>query len=373
MGLLATLVVFYTIVFVNIEASLNPILIIPLFFTIFAFVGTAFYSHDFRMWLTLILMFVTFIIFYYSFIAIEKEWIIICVIVSGFLCFAIYFLIHYTPTIINSLFNKKFPSKLGSDFDNVNTIGFYFAVAFVLSLYETLFHKKLVELVYIAPAILFFTLGLFTGSRAFIVSALAGAIAVIFFRLKKRKLIFVAILATLVGLFFILIRIPALSELKDRYDRALFTLFGVGNSKVEESTVQRMVWPQYAFYLGGKNLLIGYGCDGFKNVSGVATYSHNNFSEVICNFGIIGFIFYHLSFFVPLGITFKLKARDYLLVPIIVVVYLSRCFFGVIYYAKEAYLIIALCFYLVRDYKFSPTKIFKKKTTSPLDYYEVSI
>ena len=372
MAALSVCTILYTFLYTSF--SFNKWLILPISFVGFALIGTIFYSHSFigitgRIgWTSLVLMLITLAVFYYSFVAINNKRFIALIFVSSFIAFAFYFLVIYRHKIFHFDLSQ---ARLGGYFDNVNTVGFYFAIGSVLSLFLALFYKKKIELLYLLPAILFIVLGLFTGSRSFVVSILTGF--VLFLRFRKHKFIFLVLLGIFIGLFFVMINIPQLSFLKDQFDRALYTIFGIGNSKIETSTVQRFVWPKYAFYLSGKNMLFGYGVNGFAIYAGVGTYAHNNFAEVMCNFGIIGFILYYASFFVPFVLSFKPKEEEVYLVPIFVVVYFFRSFFGVTYYAKESYLIIALCLFLTKDCKLPIFKFGSKKEGNHENCYEVSI
>ncbi|NLV28919.1 MAG: hypothetical protein GXY57_01985, partial [Erysipelotrichaceae bacterium] len=111
---------------------------------------------------------------------------------------------------------------------------------------------------------------------------------------------------------------------------------------------------------------------GFGIFSGIGTYSHNNFGEVLCNFGIIGFILYYANFFLPLTMSIRKKDEEMYIIAILVIVYLLRSFFGVTYYAKEAYLVIALLFFLTKDYGLYEFKK-KPKKVAPPAYDEVII
>lgn len=353
----------------------NKWLILPTAFVLFSFFGTAIYSHSFVGktgsigWTSLLLMLVTLFVFYYAFNSINNKRLIIYVLIAAFLVFAFYFAVHYRAKIIHLKLNSD---RIDTFFDNQNTIGFYFAIAYALSLYSSLFFKKKIELLLLIPAFIFFGLGFFTGSRAFLVSVIIGSVFVMYFKLKKHIIIFLISLGVLIGLFFVLINIPQLAFLKDQFDRTLFTLFGVGNSKVDTSTVQRSVWPGYAFYLAGRNLITGYGVNGFSIYSGVGTYAHNNFAEVMCNFGVIGFVLYNACFIIPVLLSIKKKDDVVYLVPILFAIYFFRSFFGVTYYAKEAYLVIALLLYLTKDYKL-PEFSFKKVKNSSNNCYEAEI
>lgn len=344
---LGAITIFYTLIYTKVR--INKWFILPLLFILFAGIGTIIYSHNLRMWLTLFLMFLTMIIFYYAFIAIADKRIIFKILVLAFLLFAFYFSFVYRYPILHLQLTS---ARLGTYFDNVNTIGFYFAIGFSLSLYIGVFFEKKYELLYILASLFFFALGLFTGSRSFLVAVAFVLVFVLFFKLRNHLLIFVVALACMVALYFILLKIPKLAFLKEQFDRMVYTLFGIGNSKVDGSTIQRMMWPRYAFYLGAKNMLTGYGCGGFSIYSGVGTYAHNNFAEIMCNFGIIGFILFNLCYFVPVLLC-KGKRRDLIMVVLLFVVYFSRSLFGVIYYTKEAYLLFAILFFVSKDYTLS--------------------
>ena len=340
-------------------------LLVPCYFVFFSLVGTIFFSHQFRSWLSLLLLLISFFISYHVFNIIGQTKLILKIIVLAFLAFAIFFSAIYWPDILRF----RFTSKAGSFFDGVNVIGFYFAIAFSLSFYIALFRDKKSEFIYLLLSLLFCFLGLFTGSRAFIFVTLFGCITVLFLRLKKHPFMFLLSLVVVIGLIFILINIPQLSFLKEQFERALYTIFGIGGSKIDTSTVQRVLWPRYAFYLSSKNVFIGYGCGGFAIYSGIGTYAHNNFAETLCNFGLIGFALYYLCYFYPLLYSIKQK-REIQIVILFFVLFIVRSFFGVVYYSKESYLIIALCFYITKDCR---ANIFSKASSLAKDYYECKI
>ena len=354
--------------------KINKWFIIPTSFVVIAFIGTAIYSHwlvgrDGKAgWLTLLLMLITMIVFYYSYVAINNKKLVMMVLVFAFLLFAFYFAYVYRDKIIHLNLSSD---RISVYFDNQNTVGFYFAIAYAIAMYLGLFFTKKIELLFLIPALLFLFLGLFTGSRAFLISVAIATISAMYLKLRKHKIIFLAGLVSLMGLFFLFLNIPQLAFLKDQFDRTIYTLFGVGNSKVDTSTLQRSVWPGYAFYLGGRNLLIGYGVNGFMIYSGVGTYAHNNFAEIICDFGIVGFMLFNLSIIIPFVLSFGTKESESRLVFVLALVLFSRCFFGVIYYAKETYLLLSLMFYLTKDC--SLPRLTKFKLAPAGSYCEVSI
>ena len=126
-------------------------------------------------------------------------------------------------------------------------------------------------------------------------------------------------------------------------------MFGTGNYKIDPSTVQRTLWPRYGFNLGSKELLFGYGADGFSIYSGIGTYAHNNYAEVMCNFGILGLIIFHTAVLYPFLLAIRNKDRSKNIVIIIITFYLVKGFFGVYYSSKDACMMLALCLCLVKD------------------------
>ena len=355
--------------------SFNRWFFIPIAFVIFAFLGTAFYSHCFigsdgRIgWTTLVLMLLTLVVFYYAFNAIGNERLVAIVLVSGFLIFAFYFAFIYREKIIHLRFSSE---RIDTFFDNQNTIGFYFSLAYSLSLFLGLFYKKKIELLFIIPAIIFLFLGFFSGSRSFFITTVISSIVILFLKFKNHKLLFLIVLATFVGLFVGLLYIPRLSFLKDQFDKALFSIFGIGNSKGDTSSMQRIIWPGYAFYLAGRNLIIGYGVNGFSIYSGVDTYAHNNYAELLCDFGIIGFALFILCLLVPLILSFRKKEKEFNLIPILFFIFIARSFFGVVYYSKETYLVLSLLFFITKDCRL-PIIQSKKKHSLHHNVYEVNI
>lgn len=345
-------------------------LLILLVFAIEAFIGTAMYSHDFRHWFTIVLLFLTLIVFYYAYNLIDNKRLIYIIIAASLFAFSIYFAIHYRSEI----FKFNLEESLGGYFDNVNTVGTYFSLGTILFLYLALTGKRKIEWLYFLPCIMMLFFGLFTGSRHFIITTGFAFIVTIILHFKKRKWIAVLIIVAAIGLFFAIIQLPFLSQLKERIDRGITTFFGVGNAKYDPSVVQRTIWPQYGFNIGSKVLLFGYGAEGFSIYSAIGTYSHNTYSELVCNFGILGAIIFYLALIYPLILVIRKRDRSLNIVIILISFYLVKGFFGVYFSSKDAYMIIALCFYLTKDIKLGAYKTFiPKREVHRVIFCEVSI
>ena len=181
-------------------------------------IGTAIFSHGFRHWLTIILVTLSLLIFYYGFNAIKDKKIIYQMIAFSFLAFGAYFTIVYYKRVLTF---KVSGGALGEYFDNVNAVGTYFSVGSILFLYLALFNKKKLEFLYLIPALGMVYLGVFTGSRHFLITTFVTAFICLFLSLKKRKWISLIILVGVIGLFFVVIQIPQLADLRENLLRGL--------------------------------------------------------------------------------------------------------------------------------------------------------
>lgn len=327
-------------------------------FILEALVGTAIFSHDFRHWLTIILVTLSLVIFYYAFSAIKDKRLIYQIVAFSFLAFGVYFAFVYRGRVLTF---KLSGEPLGTEFDNVNAVGTYFSIGSVLFLYLALFNKKKIEYLYLIPALGMLYLGIFTGSRHFLITTFAAAFICFILSIKKRKWIALIVLGVVIGLFFIIIQVPALADFRERINRAITTLFGIGNAKIDPSVVQRTLWPRYGFNLGSKQLLFGYGVEGFSIYSGIGTYAHNNYAEVLCNFGILGLVIFYSAVLYPFFLAIRSKDKAKYIVIIIISFYLVKGFFGVYYSSKDAYMMLALCFCLVKDIHLGGFKEFNIK------------
>lgn len=67
--------------------------------------------------------------------------------------------------------------------------------------------------------------------------------------------------------------------------------FFTGSKDVQEHIRQDMIWE--ALELWKQSPIIGHGSSQFSVVSSYEGYSHNNYSEILANYGLVGFILYY--------------------------------------------------------------------------------
>ena len=343
LGLLIISVVFYLIFFGKFKFN-RYLLVVPAF-TIFAFFGTAIYSHEFRGWLTLILLCLSFFVLFYAFRSIENKFIILTSLVAGLFVFSLYFIIHYRNEILHFSSYGSEAFRLGDYFDNQNDVAAYCLFGFLVSFYLLLFMKKLIKLVFILPTTTIFLVGLTTGSRTFILASILIIIFVLYFRFQHHKIIYLAMVASIIASFFILINIPFMATIKERLIKMISTFF-TDSYVVDTSSTSRTIWLDYGFVLGSKHMVFGLGYGGFAIYSGVGTFTHSNLVEVFCDFGLPGLLLFYSPFVVLPYLLIKEKNKYLKLCLPVFLLYLSVSFSMVFFYNKIYYFALAMLFYL---------------------------
>ncbi len=348
MALLFVTTIFSIIAFkINTKCN-RAYLIIPLF-TLYALIGTAIYSKDIRGWITLVLLTLSFFAFIYCFRVLKNKCLILIVIALALFSFTIFYLIYYVNDIFDfrGFFSGK--NRLGSDFDNQNGVAVFAVVLFGVSSYLFAFYKKRTRFLFVLPIVTSLWVGVTTGSRTFIITSYIIIAILLFFYFYKHKFVYLVLLFVLTT--SIIFALNSLAE--NRLWAAIETFFGIAQ-KSDTATLSRELYLDYGLLLGARNAIFGFGVNGFGLASGVGTYAHNNFAEVLCDFGIIGLVLFYLPFLVFIVRTICFKKIDKSFVFLFVIYYLIASFSNVIYYKKLYYLILAFLFYLCFEERFVP-------------------
>lgn len=342
-ALLAFTAIFYSVFYKKIKISIYSLVILA--FVMFAFIGTAIYSHSFRSWFSLVLLLGSFFVFYFVFKIVGDKHLVVLLAIIGLFVFSIYFILYYRKELLNFSNYLSDGFRLGSYFDNQNGVSAYSVIGVALSLYFILFSKNKFKYIILIPLLSIFIVGISTGSRTFIVAIIAISILMLYFKFNKTKLLYLLVLIILVVVFIVLLNTPLLSTLKFRLIRAIETFFG-NSSRIDTSSVSRVTWLDYGFYLGNKHLLTGLGVDGFMTFSGINSYTHSNYSEVWCDFGIIGFVLFYLPLIMVFVRCIRTKNKNISFVAPFVLYYLLVSFSNVFYYNKLYYFVLSFMFYL---------------------------
>lgn len=349
LSLLAVATVIY--VFLYKKFTFHPALLFIPLFIVYTFIGTCIFTKNFRGWLTIVLLGASFFVCFYSYHAIHNKQLILNLITLGIFMFSLYFIYHYRNEILNYSSIDPNKSRIGTYFDNQNGVAAYCLAGLSTSIY-LLFNKKgWLKLIYLLPVVSIVVVGFTTQSRSFVFGLAIVILLMLFLRMYHHKVFFLLLIALLVVAFFILINLPFMAALKVRLEDMINTLFSK-SSKIDYSSVSRTIWLDYGFYLGSKNIILGYGYGGFAVYSGVGTYTHSNISEVFCDFGLPGAFIFYLPYVILPCVAIKKKLKNITFVLPVFVLYVVVSFSMVYFYDKLYYVILSLLFYLSFEDKY---------------------
>lgn len=262
----------------------------------------------------------------------------------GFALATMVFLIRYVVQFGFQIISRR---SFDDFFGPINAFAPIYAVSSILAVYYIFYGKKRWYLIlfYSLIFILCTVAGFLTGSRQYLVGLVVPcAFLIIHFFGKKKWFFSFGVFFVLFLLVFAAANIPVFKTTFERFV-SFFLLFSdeptVGT---DYSTINRVFMFKEALYLFSTRPLFGYGASGVTFFGSFATYSHNTFSELLSNFGIIGFVFYELMLFVPLITVYlsKIEKKDKALLYAIVLFALIQQLFSVLYLQKILMVIVGI-------------------------------
>ena len=281
------------------------------------------------------------------------------VIVSLFV-FALYFISLHFKDFINLIKVRNFSSvRFGDKIAPINMITIYCDLACSLSfigIIEQFQNKKIkYGLILFLFYVISFGCGVLIGSKQFfVVTLLVNIISIIWALGKKRWYISVAVLGVSAGLVALLLNLPAFSTITERFT-SMFD-FVANNKGRDFSSASRLTMFAEAIYLFTKKPLFGYGAGGYTIHGSFGTYSHNTISNLLCEFGVFGFIAFLFLVFGPSLCSSQKENRDfkyetYIWIMLFCLVF--QALFGVLYLHKFTFVILSLACIAFYDGKYS--------------------
>lgn len=220
---------------------------------------------------------------------------LLCAYFGGIL-FLLFFLIKYR----NELLSLKF-DRLGSKFGDENDIAIFNSFCLSLSIYYFLFSKNLfIKISTFLLGSLFLLVSFSSGSKIALFVLVIIVIYLIFIKNGKKRiwLSFVEILI-IAALGFVILSLPFAKTLKDRLISFLQFVSVKNDYSIDYSTLDRINMFCSGVELFLRKPLFGYGPNGFNIRGGFGDcWSHNHFSDLLCNTGLIGFLLFHFPFYI---------------------------------------------------------------------------
>lgn len=240
-------------------------------------------------------------------------------------------------------------NRLGSLLGNENAIGLFLANGILCSLIFFIRNKsRLVKILTVVAMILLLVMLLFTGSRKSLAFVILGVLFILYFNYRKEKFakkLWVLLIVVVAGilLHYAITTLEMFSTINERLGLLFEGAFGDGSSYETDQRREFMIEEgMAAFY---ENPLFGNGTGYSYTLFG--TYSHNNFVELLMNYGIVGFVAYYSIYLCLLVRLWSLvKSRDLYAIYFFVYIWVQLILgIGwVNYYERSVQLVTALAF-----------------------------
>lgn len=241
------------------------------------------------------------------------SFILISSIVASSYIVAVYSLFSYG---VNDVMLATHSMRLDNEYSNINAIAMFLAIGFICDVFLLLKRgfklyslMSLVSVVVLAAA----------QSRKAIVMILLGILALLVMNNKGKKNISVRILralfivlAFIVSVYFISL-LPIFSGVNERIESFLNLFSGAG--KADHSSIVRNKMVQIGLEEWVHHPVFGIGIDAthiilFQRIN-LDKYLHNNYVELLCGSGVVGFLIYYSMYIYLLIKTIKERTRNY--------------------------------------------------------------
>lgn len=186
-------------------------------------------------------------------------------------------------------------NRIGGLLGNENAIGLFLANGILCSLIFFIRNKsRLVKILTVVAMILLLVMLLFTGSRKSLAFVILGMLLILYFNYRKEKfskklrVILIVVVAGIL-LYYAVTTLEMFSTINDRLGLLFEGVFGEGSSYETDKTREKMISEGLAAFY--EKPFFGNGTGYSYSLFG--TYSHNNFVELLMNYGIVGFVAYY--------------------------------------------------------------------------------
>jgi len=196
---------------------------------------------------------------------------------------------------------------------NANSVGIMTAFGILIALYFLKVRKSVPNRLLMLVAILLLAyLLIITASRKAVLMLVIGFCANLLLQ-NPRKIVRNVLLIPLILClsYMAVMNIPGLYDLIGwRIDGIIAAVTG-NTSKVDSSSLLRLAYISSALDCFLNSPILGCGMDNFRFFNPIRqTYSHNNFTEIAADLGIVGFIAYYWIFIAIIIDYFRKKRRD---------------------------------------------------------------
>ncbi len=283
-------------------------------------------------------------------------------ILIGGTCFAVYYVIHYRNDLLHFNLNST-TARLGGFFDNENNVGRDFVFLGMISFYLVICKKQWWMLLYtLAMLFLALSTGSISNLLCFVVAAFIMGLIV---AKGKWRWAVLGIAAGLFAVFVLLLQLPQFSYFNRRITNMLASLFGGGSGDTSANERFELARDAFLFFLDSPILGHGYNYVAQRTVGG---FAHNNFAEILADYGLFALAFYETMLLLPILRLRKGKGSlEKLLLGLLTYLFIFQ-FFLVTYYTKLDHLVLAFAFGLVSEQRIASFSISCREKTMSMGF-----
>ena len=240
--------------------------------------------------MTIFQVFVLFYFVYNTFYEMPdyKETVLRALFLAGAALCIYSFKIYGFQGIVDGLMQGK---RLGRKISQENVFGMQLAITASISFFYWYIKGKN-RLFYMSVMCVSFIIAMSSGSRKALIIFVLSVFYMIFMKYGKRQMYkSLVVFLVLFSIFISVIKMPIFKMVTERMEGVVHVL--QNDSEQESSAVKRNNFIKMGWDLFKENPLIGYGADNFRIASNTGVYAHNNFIEILTDFGLIGFMLYY--------------------------------------------------------------------------------
>lgn len=222
---------------------------------------------------------------------------------------AVYTIIYYgIDSLIKSVATI---SRIENAFNNVNVLGMLFAISLLIS-YSGFLYGKSGKQVWIQILFMLFMV-LSMSSRKAMILVLIGCVLLTYLKIRDEKidqiLIKIILIISVIGIALYLLRNTVIMQSVFERLSGVLGIFEFTGMQMDDSTWLRVRYIRIGMDVFYEHKFIGIGLDNsrfvLEQLTSHATYTHNNFVELLCDTGIIGFGIYYLRHIILIFVIWK--------------------------------------------------------------------
>lgn len=278
----------------------------------------------------------------------EKVYFLLNAYIVGGLCLWLYAFSIYGLDIFNTIIRSTYIVRVGAEVGNTNSVGMRYAFSVLFSVFFLINKKNgpKKSMFYIVVIVICSIFALLTGSKKALILLVLGIIVLLLFKKEYRNVLIKKIGLIIFGtciivlLVYIIQNVEIFRTVNHRLDDLIQLItIGSGNSSDQK---------RIRFIKEGLEVFSNYPIFGRGTKASYyyfATYSHNNYVEILMNTGIVGFIIFYCIYPGMILKLLKMYDRKSLFVACGILIMIAYLFLGlglVYYFERYDQILIAV-------------------------------